>query len=62
MKFIFNVLLLTLVLSLLFTACNKNVTPKLIEEHDPVVKIIEERDSMVVFPTDTNKIKQSKTN
>ena len=58
MKYIFSSIILSL---LILSSCNKNVSVKLIEEHDPVVKIIEEHDSMVVFPADTNKNKQSQT-
>jgi len=39
-------------------SCNKNITPKIIEEHDSVIKIIEERDSMKIIYNDSNKIKQ----
>ena len=42
---------------LIILACNRNVTTKIIEEHDPVVKILEERDSIRIVPADSNKIK-----
>ena len=59
MKYSFSSIILVFILFLFLSSCNKNVTPKLIEEHDPIVKIIEEHDSMAIFPIDSNKIKQS---
>lgn len=47
--------IILIALVILIFACNKNVTVKIIEEHDPVVKIIEERDSMRVIKTDSLK-------
>lgn len=44
---------------LLIYSCNKNVTPVIIEEHDPVIKIIEEKDSIRIIHNDSNKIKQN---
>lgn len=52
----FSIILMLLFLPFLFS-CNKNVSVKLIEEHDPVVKIIEEHDSLVIIPRDSNKVK-----
>ena len=51
MKYLFFTYLILLIF--IAISCNKNVAVKVIEEHDPVVKIMEERDSMVVFPRDT---------
>jgi hypothetical protein len=59
MKLLRISIILTLLTFPFIFSCNKNVTVKLIEEHDPIVKVIEEHDSMVVFPADSNKIKQS---
>jgi hypothetical protein len=59
MKHISSSIIFSLIIFSVLCSCNKNVSVKLIEEHDPVVKILEEHDSMVVFPTDTDKIKQT---
>jgi hypothetical protein len=59
MKYLLNLIIFSLIILSVLCSCNKNVSVKLIEEHDPVVKILEERDSMVIFPTDSNKNKQS---
>lgn len=58
-KYTYSSIFLLILLSSILYSCNKNVTVKLIEEHDAVVKTLEERDSMVVLPPDTNKVKQS---
>ncbi len=41
-------------------SCNKNVKPIIIEEHDPVIKVLEERDSIRIIPSDSNKVKKQK--
>lgn len=48
---------LLVILFVVVLSCNNNVTPKIIEERDPVHKILEEKDSMVIFPADTTKVK-----
>ncbi len=48
---------LLLFVFIIIYSCNNNVTPKIIEEHDQVVKILEERDSMRIVPKDTAKVK-----
>jgi len=52
-------IIISLLLFLFFCSCNKNVAVKIIEERDPIVKTLEERDSMRVLPADSNKVKQS---
>lgn len=49
-----------LLCGVILLSCNKNVTVKVIEEHDPIVKTIEEKDSMVIFPRDSATFKQRK--
>ncbi len=51
-----------LIVFTLIYSCNKNITPKIIEEHDPIVKILEERDSIRIIPIDTTKVEQQKHN
>lgn len=61
MNYTFSSIIVMLLLFSFLCSCNKNVTVKLIEEHDSLVKILEEQDSMVILPIDSNKIKQSET-
>lgn len=44
-------LLIVVIFAVSFYSCNKNV--KIIEEHDPIVKVLEEQDSMRIIKNDT---------
>ena len=39
--------------SLVVFSCKNNVAVKVIEERDPIVKTIEEQDSMIIIPRDS---------
>jgi hypothetical protein len=48
---------LLFILFIIIYSCNKNVSTKIIEERDPIIKTLEERDSIRIIPADTSKNK-----
>ncbi|PIP55316.1 MAG: hypothetical protein COX07_00580 [Bacteroidetes bacterium CG23_combo_of_CG06-09_8_20_14_all_32_9] len=58
----FKFLILLFILFAIICSCNKNVPPKIIEEHDPIIKILEEHDSIRIIRKDTTKVKPANKN